>query len=378
RSEPEPALHFSGPRFDPLPPSGLSPEPPPADPFLDTGLPSSSALDAEQPESFGFTAPAQFPPAEPERVHTVIRTGRHRAEPGPLGRHRGEQRGERTGVTASMSGRAVFATAIATALTAGGVGAAATLPSDHTDSAAPAHHATQSVNARTVAESIATTPPSPVGTRLAVTVSTPTTARAFSASAAQKTASAPAKPSRQPRRSPSAARPAQPKPNRKAERRTASHRRATTPKHRAAAAATAPAATPAAAAPKWVRPGTGYISSGYGPRWGTVHYGVDLAAPYGAPIYAAGDGVVLRTGPATGFGEAIYIQHANGDVTVYGHEETTLVSPGEHVHAGQLIARVGAEGQATGPHLHFQVNQGSEYGPPINPIPWLAERGVTL
>ena len=135
---------------------------------------------------------------------------------------------------------------------------------------------------------------------------------------------------------------------------------------------------PAHPAPKWVRPGTGVISSCYCERWGTFHWGVDLAAPYGAPIYAAGDGVVLRAGPATGFGQAVYIQHANGDTTVYGHMETILVSVGQRVSAGQKIALVGAEGEATGPHLHFEVHQGSEYGPKVNPVTWLAARRVHL
>lgn len=128
----------------------------------------------------------------------------------------------------------------------------------------------------------------------------------------------------------------------------------------------------------WVRPGTGYESSCFCERWGTFHWGVDLAAPFGAPIFAAGDGVVLRAGPATGFGQAVYVQHANGDTTVYGHMEKVLVTAGERVHAGQLIALVGAEGEATGPHLHFEVHKGSEYGQKIDPIGWLAARGVKI
>lgn len=131
-------------------------------------------------------------------------------------------------------------------------------------------------------------------------------------------------------------------------------------------------------APEWVRPGTGYLSSGFGSRWGTVHWGIDLAAPLGSPIYAAGDGVVLRAGPSSGFGLAVYIEHENGDVTVYGHEYEVLVSAGQHVEAGQLIAHVGSEGYSTGPHLHFGVYQGGLEGPRIDPIPWLAERGVRI
>lgn len=130
--------------------------------------------------------------------------------------------------------------------------------------------------------------------------------------------------------------------------------------------------------PKWVRPGTGYLSSCFCARWGTFHYGIDLAAPYGSPIYAAGDGVVIEAGPAQGFGEWIAIQHANGDVTIYGHEYKLLVHVGERVQAGQLIALVGSEGESTGPHLHFEVRIGGLEGKRVDPIPWLAARGVKI
>jgi murein DD-endopeptidase MepM/ murein hydrolase activator NlpD len=72
----------------------------------------------------------------------------------------------------------------------------------------------------------------------------------------------------------------------------------------------------------------------------------------------------------------VYIQHANGDVTVYGHMEKILVATGQVVKAGQEIALLGAEGEATGPHLHFEVHVGGIEGPKIDPIPWLAARGV--
>ncbi|MBI1758206.1 MAG: M23 family metallopeptidase [Actinobacteria bacterium] len=130
--------------------------------------------------------------------------------------------------------------------------------------------------------------------------------------------------------------------------------------------------------PRWVRPGTGVLSSCFCSRWGTFHYGVDLAAPYGSPIYAAGDGVVIEAGTAQGFGEWIAVQHANGDVSVYGHEYKLLVHTGERVQAGQLIALVGSEGESTGPHLHFEVRIGGIDGQRIDPIPWLSARGVAI
>jgi murein DD-endopeptidase MepM/ murein hydrolase activator NlpD len=114
-------------------------------------------------------------------------------------------------------------------------------------------------------------------------------------------------------------------------------------------------------------------------RWGVMHQGIDLAGPpIGTPEYAAMDGVVLKAGPASGFGLAVYIQHENGDVSLYGHMEQILVKEGQVVHAGDTIALLGNNGQSTGPHLHFEVHQGGLNGPPIDPIPWLKDRGVTI
>ena len=127
----------------------------------------------------------------------------------------------------------------------------------------------------------------------------------------------------------------------------------------------------------WVKPAIGTTTSCFGGRWGSFHYGVDIAAPMYDPIYAAGDGTVVRAGAASGFGQAIYIEHANGDVTVYGHEEVIKVSTGQRVYAGQVIALIGTQGFSTGPHLHFEVQQGL-YGTKIDPVPWLADRGVYI
>jgi murein DD-endopeptidase MepM/ murein hydrolase activator NlpD len=146
-----------------------------------------------------------------------------------------------------------------------------------------------------------------------------------------------------------------------------------------AARAEAEAAAIEAARPKFVLPVDGArLTSGFGPRWGTYHYGIDLAAPMRTPEYAAGDGVVLRAGAASGFGLAVYILHENGDVTVYGHMDEILVEPGQYVDAGDTIALLGNRGQSTGPHLHFEVHRGGEDGERINPVTWLNERGVSV
>ena len=146
-----------------------------------------------------------------------------------------------------------------------------------------------------------------------------------------------------------------------------------------AARAEAEAAAIEAARPKFVLPIDGArLTSGFGGRWGTFHYGIDLAAPMRTPEYAAGDGVVLRAGAASGFGLAVYILHENGDVTVYGHMDEILVEPGQYVDAGETIALLGNRGQSTGPHLHFEVHRGGEDGERIDPIAWLSERGVNV
>lgn len=148
---------------------------------------------------------------------------------------------------------------------------------------------------------------------------------------------------------------------------------------RAEEQAAAEAAAAEAARPKTVLPVNGArLTSGFGARWGTFHYGIDLAAPMRTPEYAAADGVVLRAGAASGFGLAVYILHENGDVTVYGHMDEILVEPGQYVDAGETIALLGNRGQSTGPHLHFEVHVGGINGEKIDPLPWLRERGVAI
>ena len=134
-----------------------------------------------------------------------------------------------------------------------------------------------------------------------------------------------------------------------------------------------------AARPEVVPPVTGArITSGFGPRWGALHAGIDLAAPMRTPEVAAMDGVVLEAGPAAGYGLVVYIEHRNGDVTVYGHMDEILVEAGQVVRAGDTIALLGNRGQSTGPHLHFEVHLGGLSGRKVDPVAYLRERGVTL
>ena len=134
-----------------------------------------------------------------------------------------------------------------------------------------------------------------------------------------------------------------------------------------------------AARPKAVLPVNGArLTSGFGARWGTLHAGIDLAAPMRTPEYSVMDGVVLEAGPASGYGLAVYIQHENGDVTVYGHMDEILVQAGQVVRAGDTIALLGNRGQSTGPHLHFEVHVGGIDGQKIDPLPWLRDKGIAI
>ncbi|MBX6372130.1 MAG: M23 family metallopeptidase [Acidothermus sp.] len=135
------------------------------------------------------------------------------------------------------------------------------------------------------------------------------------------------------------------------------------------------AVTPPPSSPAWVRPNWGPLTSPFGRRWGRMHQGIDLAGGYGSPILAATNGTVIYAGPAPGYGRLVKIADADGTQTWYGHMSRILVHVGEKVHAGQEIALVGAAGDATGPHLHFEIRVG---GIPVNPIPFLAARGVRI
>lgn len=124
-----------------------------------------------------------------------------------------------------------------------------------------------------------------------------------------------------------------------------------------------------------VVPTTGVITSTYGPRWGSIHYGLDIANSLGTPIVSVMDGVVISSGPASGFGLWVRVRHGNGIITVYGHINETLVYVGQRVAAGEQIATIGNRGQSTGPHLHFEVHK-NDYK--IDPLVWLRANGVAI
>ena len=118
-------------------------------------------------------------------------------------------------------------------------------------------------------------------------------------------------------------------------------------------------------------PTNGFISSGYGLRWNGAefHQGIDIAAEMGTPIVATADGVVTIAGwNAGGYGNMVDIDHGSGVSTRYGHASAVVVTPGQRVRRGQIIAYVGSTGHSTGPHLHYEVRLS---GQPVNPSSYL-------
>lgn len=131
----------------------------------------------------------------------------------------------------------------------------------------------------------------------------------------------------------------------------------------------------------WPVPTVSRISSQFGPRKSPTpggssnHKGIDISIAGGGaallPFYAMADGQVIYAGPATGYGQVIYVQHAGGVVTKYGHIDSHYeVKRGDMVKKGQRLGRIGAGrvGSSTGPHLHFQVEVN---GNPVNPLQYV-------
>ncbi len=97
-----------------------------------------------------------------------------------------------------------------------------------------------------------------------------------------------------------------------------------------------------------------------------MHYGVDLTAPKGTKIYAAGDGVILRADWAQGYGNCVRINHGYGYQTIYGHMDKMSVHPGQKVKRGDIIGYVGSTGLSTSPHLHYEVRINGNWHNPVN------------
>jgi murein DD-endopeptidase MepM/ murein hydrolase activator NlpD len=117
-------------------------------------------------------------------------------------------------------------------------------------------------------------------------------------------------------------------------------------------------------------PVQGKVISAFGSsKDGTKNDGINIAAPSGAPVVAAADGVVAYAGnELRGFGNMILIRHDGGYVTAYAHNASLLVKKGDKVKRGQTIARVGATGAVFGPQVHFEIRKGTQ---PVDPMTFL-------
>jgi murein DD-endopeptidase MepM/ murein hydrolase activator NlpD len=139
---------------------------------------------------------------------------------------------------------------------------------------------------------------------------------------------------------------------------------------------------PASYAQGWVAPVEVYeLSAGFGSggaHWANRHTGQDFAVPIGTPVRSVGEGRVVNVSCGGAFGIQIVIEHSGGYYTQYAHLASIAVDQGDQVTAGQWIGQTGTTGNSTGPHLHFEVRVTPELGSGVDPVPWLAARGVTL
>ncbi|MEU9205652.1 transglycosylase family protein [Streptomyces sp. NPDC048332] len=129
-------------------------------------------------------------------------------------------------------------------------------------------------------------------------------------------------------------------------------------------------------APVAARTGTPYHQEG---SWSSgYHTGVDFPVPTGTSVKAVGPGTVVSAGWGGAYGYQIVIRHSDGKYSQYAHLSSLLVRSGQHVGGGQRIARSGSTGNVTGPHLHFEIRTGPDYGSDIDPLNYLRAGGVKV
>jgi murein DD-endopeptidase MepM/ murein hydrolase activator NlpD len=115
-------------------------------------------------------------------------------------------------------------------------------------------------------------------------------------------------------------------------------------------------------------PVNGPVVSGFGPRWGSFHEGIDIAVPTGTPIRAAASGSVEIAGAEGGYGNYTCVDHGGGLSTCYAHQERILVSVGQQVSQGQIIGISDCTGHCLGPHVHFEIRVN---GQAVDPMGYL-------
>jgi murein DD-endopeptidase MepM/ murein hydrolase activator NlpD len=124
------------------------------------------------------------------------------------------------------------------------------------------------------------------------------------------------------------------------------------------------------------RPAIGYFTSGFGVRKSPIggavkmHEGLDIANHVGTAIRAPADGIVTFADVKSGYGRTVVLDHGYGLETWYGHAQKLMVSKGQHVRRGEVIAQMGSTGRSTGPHVHYEVRVN---GYPVNPLSYILE-----
>ncbi|MFF3837468.1 M23 family metallopeptidase [Streptomyces sp. NPDC001930] len=130
----------------------------------------------------------------------------------------------------------------------------------------------------------------------------------------------------------------------------------------------------------WTAPVSSSVRTGYYGQRGSwsrgYHTGQDFAVPTGTTVRSVGPGRVVTAGYGRSYGYEVVIRHPDGHYTQYAHLSRIDVSPGQSVSAGQRIARSGATGRVTGPHLHFEVRTTPHFGSDVNPLAYLRGHGV--
>ncbi|MGW1126902.1 M23 family metallopeptidase [Streptomyces sp. NPDC002526] len=132
----------------------------------------------------------------------------------------------------------------------------------------------------------------------------------------------------------------------------------------------------------YVHPVPGNHTTAYrasGANWSSgSHTGIDFPVSTGTSVKAITSGTVVTAGWGGAYGNQVVIKHADGHYSQYGHMSSLSVSAGQTVTAGQQVGLSGSTGNATGPHLHFEVRTGPEYGSDIDPIAYLASHGINV
>lgn len=121
--------------------------------------------------------------------------------------------------------------------------------------------------------------------------------------------------------------------------------------------------------PEYLWPTNGVLSSEFGPRSGSFHYGIDIAGRAGRLVQAVAPGQVYYAGSARGYGKIVIIEHLDHSCSYYAHLKSIQVRWGQKINAGDGVGTIGATGHASGPHLHFEWRNAA--GKAIDPLQML-------